>query len=220
MLSNEEVNRATSKELVVAFIPMAKRYARKVYPHDPDAVQDACLALVEAARTYDPDKGSFKAWATLYMRRTVKRGKSLRERIISLPAAKVERLSDVLLAQENKPPEDNDDDAVAKRIGLTSEQVSDALAMPGVQSINNGDSGSFDIEALFPAEDSGELALNELDLAEMLASDPDLVEQLREWVDPPESAGDSEKRAAYREALECRLASYLAESADEGRLAS
>ena len=161
MLSNEEINRATPEELVVAFIPMAKAYARKVCPDDPDAEQDACLSLVEAARTYDPAKGSFKAWAKMYMRRTVKRGKSLRERIISLPAAKVERLSDVLLAQENTPPEDNDDGAVAKRIGLTAKQVSDALSMPTmVQSIGNGsDDDGFDIEALFPAEDSGEIVM-------------------------------------------------------------
>ena len=222
MLSNAEINKATPEELVVAFIPLARRYARKVYPHDPDAVQDACLALVEAARTYDPNRGSFKAWAMLYMRRTVKRGKSLRERIIHLPAAKVEQLSDVLLAKENKPPEENDDHEVAKRVGMKPKVVSDVLSMPqAVQSINNGhgDGDSFDIEALFPAEDSGELVINELDLAELLASDPELVERLREWADPPESADESEM-IAYRKTLERRLASYLAESADEGRLAS
>ena len=213
MLSNKEIAEASREELIIAFLPMAQAYAQRVYPGDPDAVQDAYLALAYAAETYEADKGSFKAWAGLYLLRTVKRGRSLRDRVISLPARRVTELSEVLLAQENKEPDQNSVSQIAKRAGLTEKQVEEALGLPSTQTWITGidcEDAKDSLEDAVVVEDHSDSVMDTMDLHDLLTN-PILSNFINEWAHPPDDVGETELDA-YRRKVEHNIADYLREN--------
>lgn len=100
-LSADEIRKATPEELVLAFTDRAEKMADRVKKEDEDLRQEAYVGLVLAARTYNPDKGPFFAWATFYIKQTLSRARARDAAdLIALPSVVRQRLARVLAARD------------------------------------------------------------------------------------------------------------------------
>ena len=70
------VETLSADELVIMFLPLAKRLAARY--DDEDTYSDALVGLVKAANQYDPNRGSFAHYATMIIRQTMMRGHQAR----------------------------------------------------------------------------------------------------------------------------------------------
>ena len=188
-LSPEEIAQAKPAELAEAFLPLAKAQARDMYPDDPDAIQDASLALVEAARTYDADKGPFAPWARLYIKRTLVRGRRLRERIIRIPQDSLSRLSLVLGAKEAIETERGSAtlSEIADWADVSEEEVGRLLAlpstMPPLSPVSNDQDGTLTWEdTMASPDDIAEASEIRADIVDSLDGNLEAAADVDQWL--------------------------------------
>ncbi len=194
VLSNDEIERLTPNELAEQFLPLALSMAGNMFPGDPDARQDASLALVEATRTYKAGKGPFAPWAALYIKRTLRRGRHLREHVIRIPQTALDKLSLLLAAQDEIAAKKGDitlSDLV-EATGLEESEVSAALNLPNnLERLGGPGSGSSgERDGHFGWESSRSLTRLtgvgvesdlRLMLADLILQFPEAAEEAREW---------------------------------------
>ena len=84
-LDPQDIPSASPQQLIEAFTPLARRAAVRWGDNTEDDRADALLGLAKAAQSYEPSKGPFAAWAAMYTRQAVTRGRHKRLYHIPLP---------------------------------------------------------------------------------------------------------------------------------------
>lgn len=200
-LSDEEIVAAAPETLAAHFRPLADRLASRVRRDCPDTQADAYLGLVRAAERYDPAKGPFVPYATLWIRQAITRGAGGQRNAIFLPPAVRQRLASVLEAR-SRLPHGADDEQIAAALGgeWTAEQVTRVLAtsraVPEPESRDaDGDGSWFEARGSDDLEAAAMLA--RVDLEAILGSLPDwLAAKAQEWLDSPGDARAMNRVAA------------------------
>ena len=131
-LSDADIRYAKPDELIEMFKPQAEAYAVRRYQRNPDAIQDAYLALVIAAYKYDGQKGAFYSYLNFWLKQTVGRGASRRDKIIRLPERAKSSLGLIMEAREflGKKGIKITDESIAEYTGLSVERVATLRKYP------------------------------------------------------------------------------------------
>jgi RNA polymerase primary sigma factor len=117
------------EELLPMIRRMARRYAGRGVTLD-DLVNDGVLGLLRAVVGYDPGKGSFAAWARLWIRQSLQQAVAERSRPFRLPTSvlwdihEVKQHRERLLAKLGREP---DHQELADSLGWGADRVSDVV---------------------------------------------------------------------------------------------
>lgn len=202
-LTNEEIASATPDELVEAFVWLARSQARTWREDCEDTFGDACVGLVLAAQKYDPAKGPFYAWATLWIKQTLTRSKSGQTDLIYLPSAVRTKRADVGAAREaltlNDPCRRITAEDIASYLGdrWTAKKVEAVERIPRSYSYHANSAAADNGHADDPSDSEAELpygAIEQRDALERLLADSelpsDILIEVRNWLDTPDSDSD------------------------------
>ena len=190
-LSDDEIASASPEELAQHFMPLAQRLAANVRKDCADTQADAYLGLVRAAEHYDPAKGRFAPYATLWIRQAITRGAGGQRHAIWLPPSVRRRLAEVLDAR-NRLGDDATHEQIASVLGeeWTAGQVTRVLnasrAVPAPADPDGGDT----LEEFSEDDGSQDAMIARVDLERIMDGLPGyLADSVRDWLD-----GDTDER--------------------------
>jgi RNA polymerase sigma factor (sigma-70 family) len=138
----EAANSARSK-LMEAYSPLAMREAEKFVGKldRNDAISAAYYGMALALRSWDPDKGALPSWIRLYTKMALIREVD-KQALIKLPQALAPKKAMIVHLKN----QGQDNDTVAKKLKLTTEQLEQIESTPAVSVWLDADEYERDLE--------------------------------------------------------------------------
>ena len=172
---------ATREQLFERFVPLARHLARKYGDGSDDAVADAMAALWSATATYDPFRGSFANWASMYIRSGVERGHRLVRDHVRIPIPFLQKMGEVYRTRDEAAAQGTkltDWDAAIKT-GMQESEARTMLKAPVVTVAHEATSEMMELTA--HTYDPEPACYLEESITEWLGED--IPESLRERID-------------------------------------